>query len=169
MHKKPIYKMPITEGSPLHSETIERLLTSYKIMPGGLLPLLHAIQSEIGYIPKTSVSSIARGLNLSRADVHGVISFYHDFKTQPVGRHRVQICRAEACQSMGSRQLEEHAHRTLAIDYHQTTADGQITLEPVYCLGNCACSPSVRIDDDVYARVDTQRFDTLIAALTSTQ
>ena len=152
-----------------NTATIERLIAQHKIMPGGLLPLLHAIQAEIGHVPETAVAAIAAGLNLSRADVHGVISFYHDFKTHPVGRHRVQICRAEACQSMGSRQLEAHAKKTLAIDYHQTTDDGQVTLEPVYCLGNCACSPSVRVDDNVYARVDAQRFDALIAALGASQ
>ena len=96
---------------------------------------------------------LPKASTLSRAEVHGVISFYHDFKTIPVGRHTVQICRAEACQSMGSRQLEAHAKQALGVDYGETTADGPFTLEPVYCLGNCACSPSVRIDDDIYARV----------------
>ena len=109
------------------------------------------------------VPSIATGLNISRAEVHGVISFYHDFKTHPVGRNTVQICRAEACQSMGSRSLEAHAKETLGIDYHQTTADGSITLQEVFCLGNCACSPSVRINNDVFARVDQDRFDELVA------
>jgi formate dehydrogenase subunit gamma len=130
---------------------------------------LHAIQGELGYVPESTVPAIATGLNLSRAEVHGVISFYHDFKTHPVGRHRVQICRAEACQSMGSRQLEAHAKQALGIDYHETTADGSISLEPVYCLGNCACSPSVRINDDIVARVDTARFDELVAKLGASQ
>ena len=110
-------------------------------------------------MPDSAVATIALGLNLSRAEVHGVVSFYHDFKTHPVGRNTVQICRAEACQSMGSRQLEAHAKAALGIDYHETTADGNITLEPVYCLGNCACSPSVRINDDIVARVDSARFE----------
>ncbi len=144
---------------------ISHLVEQFKAVPGGLLPLLHAIQAEIGYVPDAAVPTIARGLNLSRAEVHGVISFYHDFKTHPVGRTKVQICRAEACQSMGSRQLEAHAKQTLGIDLHETTADGSITLEPVYCLGNCACSPSVRINDDIVARVDTERFDELMANL----
>lgn len=153
------------DTSAQNTADISHLVTEYKTLPGGLLPLLHAIQSELGYVPDAVVPSIATGLNLSRAEVHGVISFYHDFKTHPVGRHSVQICRSEACQSMGSRQLEAHAKAVLGVDYHETTDDGAITLEPVYCLGNCACSPSVRIDNDIYARVDTERFDDLMAGL----
>ena len=148
---------------------ISHLVTQYQAVPGGLLPLLHAIQGELGYVPESTVPAIATGLNLSRAEVHGVISFYHDFKTHSVGRNTVQICRAEACQSMGSRQLEAHAKQALGIDYHETTADGSITLEPVYCLGNCACSPSVRINDDIVARVDAARFDELVAKLGASQ
>lgn len=153
------------DTSAENTADISHLVTEYKTLPGGLLPLLHAIQAELGYVPDAVVPSIATGLNLSRAEVHGVISFYHDFKTHPVGRHSVQICRSEACQSMGSRQLEAHAKAVLGVDYHETTDDGAITLEPVYCLGNCACSPSVRIDNDIYARVDTERFDDLMAGL----
>tara|TARA_B110000967_G_scaffold201204_1_gene238138 strand:- start:1347 stop:1835 length:489 start_codon:yes stop_codon:yes gene_type:complete len=144
---------------------ISGLIAKYKDLPGGLLPLLHAIQTEIGYVPDSAVPTIATGLNLSRAEVHGVISFYHDFKTHPIGRNTVQICRAEACQAMGSRTLEAHAKQTLGINYGETTADGNINLEPVYCLGNCACSPSIRINDDIYARVDTERFDDLMTGL----
>ncbi|MDA7852810.1 formate dehydrogenase subunit gamma [Porticoccaceae bacterium] len=144
---------------------ISRLVDQFKDLPGALLPLLHAVQAEVGYVPDSAVPVIAKGLNLSRAEVHGVISFYHDFKTRPVGRHSVQICRAEACQSMGSRLLESYAKEVLGIDYGETTADGNITLEPVYCLGNCACSPSVRVDERIYARVDQNRFDALITEL----
>lgn len=146
-------------------QSISALVGHYTQLPGALLPLLHAIQSDLGYVPDSAVPIIAKGLNLSRAEVHGVISFYHDFKTTPVGRHTVQVCRAEACQSMGSRQLEAHAKQALGIDYGETTADGAVTLEPVYCLGNCACSPSVRIDDAIYARVDTDLFDDLMSGL----
>lgn len=152
-------------SSQTEQQTIAALVDQYRDLPGGLLPLLHAVQAEIGHVPDSAIATIAKGLNLSRAEVHGVISFYHDFKTQPVGRNRVQICRAEACQSMGSRQLESYAKQRLGIDYHQTTDDGNISLEPVYCLGNCACSPSVRVNDDVFARVDQDRFDQLIADL----
>jgi formate dehydrogenase subunit gamma len=141
-------------------------LQAYRDTPGGLLPLLHAIQNDIGYIPPASVPDIARVMNLSRAEVHGVISFYRDFRTGPAGEHVLQICCAEACQAMGSRALEAHAKSSLNIDYGETTADGRITLEPVYCLGNCACSPSIRLDDAVHARVDAARLDALLAALT---
>ncbi|MBT5105196.1 MAG: formate dehydrogenase subunit gamma [Porticoccaceae bacterium] len=150
-------------------QSISALVGQYTQLPGALLPLLHAIQSDLGYVPDSAVPIIAKGLNLSRAEVHGVISFYHDFKTTPVGRHTVQVCRAEACQSMGSRQLEAHAKQALGIDYGETTADGAVTLEPVYCLGNCACSPSVRIDDAIYARVDTDLFDDLMSGLLTEQ
>ena len=144
---------------------ITNLLGQYRDIPGGLLPLLHAIQREVGYIPPDRVPAIAHAMNLSRAEVHGVISAYHDFRTEPAGRHTLQICRAEACQAMGSRALEDHAKQSLGVDFGDTTADGAITLERVYCLGNCACSPSVRIDDSVHARVDPARLDALLAAL----
>tara|TARA_R110000787_G_scaffold64443_6_gene145541 strand:- start:7069 stop:7509 length:441 start_codon:yes stop_codon:yes gene_type:complete len=134
-------------------------------MPGALLPILHEIQHAIGYIPAESVPAIAKGLNLSRAEVHGVISFYHHFRSQPAGRHVVQICRAEACQAVGARALEAHVQKTLNVQTGETTADGRITVEPVYCLGNCACGPSVQIGDDVYARVTPARFDALMADL----
>jgi len=129
------------------------------------MPLLHALQDALGYIPANTVPAIARALHLSRAEVHGVISFYHDFRSEPAGDHTLQICRAEACQAMGSRQLEAHVKERLGIDYGGTTADGAITLQAVYCLGNCACSPSVRLDDEIHARVDAARLDELLAGL----
>ena len=150
----------------MHSDqVVAELLDRYRDTPGGLLPLLHAIQERLGHIPPDAVPAIASALNLARAEVHGVITFYHDFRSDPRGRHRVQICLAEACQAMGSRSLEAHAKAALGIDFGETTADGAVTLEPVYCLGNCACSPSVRIDDRVHARVNTERFDALVAGL----
>lgn len=136
-------------------------------LEGALLPVLHAVQDNLGHIPAEAVPLIAQGLNLSRAEVHGVISFYHEFRTQPAGRHVVQICRAEACQAMGANALADHACNTLGVAFGETTADGGVTLEPVYCLGNCACSPSVRIDDAIYARVDGARFDQLLAGLSA--
>ncbi len=147
------------------STQVKEIVDSLKHLPGALLPVLHAIQQQYGYIPDDSVAVIAPALNLSRAEVQGVISFYYDFKTAPTGDHIVHICRAEACQAMGSRDLEAHAKNTLEVDYGETTADGKITLEATYCLGNCACSPSVRIDDRIYARVSGDRFDQLIANL----
>jgi formate dehydrogenase subunit gamma len=134
-----------------------------KAMPGALLPILHDIQAALGYVPKDGVPLIAHELNLSRAEIHGVISFYHYFRTEKPGRHVVQLCRAEACQAAGAVQLEAHAKRTLGIDFHGTTADGAITLEAVYCLGNCALGPSAMIDERLQGRVTPERFDALIA------
>jgi len=147
------------------AEVLTTTIAHYRDVPGGLLPLLHALQEALGYIPAAAVPAIARGLQLSRAEVHGGISFYHDFRSEPAGKHILQICRAEACQAMGSRALEAHAKQRLGIDYGDTTADGTISLEPVYCLGNCACSPSVRLDDEIHARVDPARLDTLLDGL----
>jgi formate dehydrogenase subunit gamma len=144
---------------------ISASIRQYLDVPGGLLPLLHAIQERVGYVPAAAVPHIAKALHLSRAEVHGVISFYHDFRSEPAGRHILQICRAEACQAMGSRVLEAHAKESLGIEYGGTTADGAVTLEAVYCLGNCACSPSVQLDGDIHARVNPARLDELLADL----
>ena len=137
-------------------------LQKYADMSGGLLPLLHEIQASLGHVPKDCVATIASGMELSRAEVHGVISFYHDFHDQPRGQTTIHLCRAEACQAMGSRKLEAHVKSRLGIEYGGTTEDGRFSLEPVYCLGNCACSPSIRIGDDVFARVDAKSFDKLL-------
>ena len=134
-----------------------------KHLPGALLPILHAVQDALSYVPKEAVPLIARELNLSRADVHGVIGFYHYFRTEKPGRRVLRICRAEACQSVGAAALEAHAKRSLDVDFHGTTADGAITLEAVYCLGNCALGPSVMIDERLEGRVDAHRFDEIVA------
>jgi formate dehydrogenase subunit gamma len=131
--------------------------------PGALLPVLHAVQDEFGYVSTGAVPHIARELNLSRAEVYGAISFYHLIRTEPPGRKLLFICRAESCQAAGGRALEAHARERLGIDFHQTTDDGAVSLEPVYCLGNCACSPSVMIGDRLYSRVDPARLDELLA------
>ena len=148
---------------------IERLLAQiimrHRDTPGGLMPLLQDIREDLGYIPQDSLPAIATAMNLSVAEVHGVVSFYHDFRTEPGGRHTVQVCCAESCQAMGAWELAEHASTTLGVEFGGTTADNAITLERVYCLGNCACSPSVRVDDALYARVDPARFDALCQAL----
>jgi formate dehydrogenase subunit gamma len=130
--------------------------------PGPLLPLLHAIQDEMGFIPSRAVPIVAEVLNLSRAEVHGVISFYHLLRETPPGRQILYLCRAEACQAMGARDLERHAKEKLGVDFHETTPDGRYSLEPIYCLGNCACSPAIMIDDFVYGRVTPKRFDMLV-------
>lgn len=131
-------------------------------VPGALLPILHGIQDGLGYVPPASVPLIAHGLNLTRAEVHGVISFYHHFRSVAPGRHILQICRAEACQAMGGRALEAHVRGRLGVAFHETTRDRAITLEPVYCLGNCACAPSLMLDGEVYGRVTISAVDRLI-------
>jgi len=141
---------------------IRRLAEARAAEPGALLPILHAVQDEIGYVPDAAVRIVAQVLNLSRAEVHGVVTFYHFFRTKPAGKQTVYLCRAEACQSMGARALEDYARTKLKIDFHETTADGRFSLEPVYCLGNCACSPAVMIDETVYGRVTTQRLDEIL-------
>ena len=148
---------------PEQKVRVDAHIAVFQSTPGGLLPLLHAIQDDLGYIPEDCYPVIAKSLNLSVAEVHGVVSFYHHFRTSPPGRHIVQICRAESCQAMGSHQLEDHARQVLGIDYHQTTADGTITLEPVYCLGNCACSPAIMLDEEVYGRMTDSKLDALFA------
>lgn len=147
-------------------DRMTQLIEQHQHLPGALLPLLHAVQQAFGYIPHTTVPAIAEALALSRAEVHGVISFYHGFRSQPCGRHLLQVCCAEACQARGSRELVEHTRQKLGVDFHQTTADGEITLEPVYCLGNCATGPSVRIGDQILGRVDPATMDRLLDELT---
>lgn len=146
---------------------VQQILESLQHKPGALLPILHAIQDSQGYIPPESIQMIADALQQTRAEVHGVVTFYHHFRLSPPGKHVVQICRAEACQARGVRALEAHAKNTLGVDYHGTTADREITLEPVYCLGNCACGPSIRVGDQIMGRVDAERFDTLVEELTT--
>ncbi len=148
--------------SEKHTAVISAAVKKYAGVAGGLLPLLHEVQASLGHVPRDHVSEIAKGMGLSRAEVRGVIGFYHDFHDQPGGRTTIHLCRAEACQAMGSRKLEVHVKDRLGVDFGGTTADGKFTLESVYCLGNCACSPSIRIGDDVFARVDADRFDQLI-------
>jgi len=146
-------------------EIVEAAVTSQRDYIGALLPVLHEVQGKLGFVPPDAVPMIAHALHLSRAEVHGVISFYHDFRTEPPGEHILHLCRAEACQAMGARELERHASERLGIGYGETTADGLFTLEPVYCLGNCACSPSIRINDEIHARVTPEKLDDLLAGL----
>ena len=149
---------------PELSARVVAIVDAWKDKPGALLPILHAVQDAIGYVPPESVPAIAEGLNLSRAEVHGVVSFYHYFRDTPPGRRTIQLCRAEACQSMDARALEAHVQKRLGIGLHQTTPDGEYSLEAVYCLGQCACSPAVMIDGDVHGRVTPDRFDRLVSA-----
>jgi len=146
-------------------KAIDEALAETRGLDGALMPLLHAIQDRLGYIPSSAIPRVAHALNVSRADVHGVITFYHDFRTSAPGRHLVRLCQAEACQSMGSAALAEHAKARLGVDFHHTTVDGAVTLEPVYCLGGCACSPTMMVDGQLYGRVSTDRFDQLLGEL----
>ena len=140
-----------------------------KHLEGALLPILHRIQHDLGHIPSEHVIDIAEALNLSRAEVHGVITFYHSFKTEPQGKHVIEVCRAESCQAKGGRAIEAAVKARLGIDFDQTTDDGEITLEPVYCLGNCACSPAVKIDSQLYGRVTQESVVDLIDSLKAEQ
>lgn len=144
---------------------VHDILAQHQDEPGALLPVLHDIQDELGFIPKEAVDPIAKALNLSRAEVHGVITYYHHFRQEQPGRHIVQVCRAEACQAMGAQALLEHAETTLGCKAHGTSGDGAVTLESVYCLGLCALSPAIMIDEVVHARVTPPKLDALIAGL----
>jgi formate dehydrogenase subunit gamma len=144
-------------------EIVLRIAADLKGRPGPLIEVLHAIQAELGYVPAAAVPLVASELNLSRAEVHGVVSFYHHFRSTPPGAHTVSVCRAESCQAMGAERLAAHARQRLGVDFHQTTLDGRFSLEPVYCLGNCACSPAVMIDGRLHGRVNPQRLDALLA------
>lgn len=150
---------------PWDADTVSAIVEDLRVKPGALLPILHRVQDEIGYIPPEALPIIAEGLNISRAEVHGVVSFYPYFRSEPAGCNTIQICRAESCQAMGSRALEVHAQKSLEIDFHQTTADGELTLEPVYCLGNCACSPAVRVGNTIHGHVDEKKFDLIVSEL----
>jgi formate dehydrogenase subunit gamma len=149
--------------SPADTAVVRRVVAEHAGRPGPLLEVLHAVQAALGYIPAAAVPLVAEGLNLSRAEVHGVVSFYHFFRQHRAGTHTISLCQAESCQSMGAVALAEHARRRLGIEFHETTASGAFTLEPVYCLGNCACSPAAMIDGRLYGRVTPERLDALIA------
>jgi formate dehydrogenase subunit gamma len=157
--------LPVVTLAPWH-DSVEGAIQRHRERPGALLPILHDIQAELRHVPPDALPVIAHALNLSRAEVHGVVSFYHDFRETPSGRHMLRICRAESCQAMGANTLLEHARTTLDVDLHKTTADGEFTLEAVYCLGNCALSPAVEIDGRVFGRVTPQKLDILLDAAT---
>jgi len=131
-------------------------------LPGALLPILHALQEEFGYLDDQAIPLVARALNISQAEVHGTISFYHDFRRTPPGKHLLQMCRAEACQSMGCNALVQHVENRLGAKLGETTADGSFTLQPVFCLGNCALSPALMLDGRPYGRVSHEVVDFLL-------
>ena len=156
----------VLERASLRATVLDAIAAN-KHLQGPLLPILHDIQNSLGHIPSEHVIDIAEALNLSRAEVHGVISFYHSFTTSPHGKTVVEVCRAESCQAKGGRLVEAAVKEKLGVDYKQTTEDGEFTLEDVYCLGNCACSPSIRVGADIYGRVTPQSAQQLIENLKS--
>jgi formate dehydrogenase subunit gamma len=144
-------------------DEIDRILRAHAGLEGPLLPILHAVQDSFGHIPAAVHGPICAALNISRAELHGVITFYHDFRDHPAGRHVVRICRAEACQAVGGTQMADEVLSRLGLDWHGTTADGRVTVEPVYCLGLCACAPAAMVDGRVLGRVDAARIEAALA------
>ena len=141
---------------------IADVIARFTHLEGPLLPILHGMQEDFGFVPQTAIQPIADALNISRAEVHGVMSFYHDFRSAPAGRHVVKICRAEACQAAGGRDVEAAALSKLGTTWHGTTANGSVTIEPVYCLGLCASGPAAIVDDRLHAQLDAGKIETLL-------
>jgi formate dehydrogenase subunit gamma len=146
-------------------EQLDTLIHTHRDRPGGLMPLLHAVQDAIGCVPAEAVGPIAKGFNLSRAEVHGVISYYHHFRSNPPGRTVVQVCQAESCKACGSDGLMAEVEQRLGIKAHETRADGAVSLEPVYCLGLCAQSPAIQVNERMFARVTPARLPALLAGV----
>lgn len=145
------------------SETRGReVIAAHQAGEGPMLPILHALQETFGYVPREAVPMVAEALNLSRAEVHGIVTFYHDYRAVPAGKHVIKLCRAEACQSMGCESLVEHAEEKLSVTCGETTADGRVTLEPVYCLGLCATAPSALVDGRVVGRLTPAKLDAIL-------
>ena len=155
--------------NPTPASVTQAVLARHADEPGALLPILHEVQDALGHIPREVVPQIADGLNLSRAEVHGVVTYYHHFRAEAPGQHVIQVCRAEACQAMGSDALMAHAEHTLGCHTHgghgSTSTDGRYTLNPVYCLGLCASSPAMVVNDKLHARMTPVKFDKIVSAL----
>ena len=156
-------KHTLIDLSPREATAAREIALRYGNKPDALLEILHDLQEHLGFIPEASLPALAKALNLSRAEVHGVVTFYHDFKREPQGRHVIKVCRAEACQSMKGNELAAMIERFLQVKLGQTTADGAITVEAVYCLGNCALSPAIMVDDKLVGRVDAAKFEKIVA------
>lgn len=150
-------------GEPL--ERLQAIIARHVALEGPLLPILHDVQAEWGMIPEAAQPVIAEALGMSRAEIHGVVSFYHDFRQEPAGRHVLRLCRAEACQSVGADALAEQVRKALGLDWHETTPDGRLTLEPVFCLGLCACGPSAQLDDRLVGRATTEKLMALAGGM----
>lgn len=160
--ERPRMQTQAPSPTPPTDEDIRAIIDQHLALEGPLLPILHGLQAAFGHIPAAATALIAQALNLTRAEVHGVISFYHDFRDRPAGRHVIRICRAEACQSVGATALAERVLARLGLDWHGTSANGAVTVEPVYCLGLCACGPAVMVDDRLLGRVDAARMDAIL-------
>lgn len=141
------------------------VVEEFSRLEGPLLPILHGLQEEFGYLPPETLPLVAHALNISRAEIHGVATFYHDFRTHPSGRHVLKLCRAEACQSTGGVAIAAQLQQALGIGFHETTKDGSVTLEPVYCLGLCASGPAAMLDGEVMARIDGSAVEEIVAAV----
>ena len=150
------------KAGPWDAVEARRIMETYRGLDGALMPILHALQERFGYVDDAAVPDLAETLNLSRAEVHGVITFYHDFRRTAPTRHALHICRAEACQSVGGRALEAHAKAKLGVDFHHDTPDGRWSLGAIYCLGNCACGPSALIDGETVGRLTPEKLDALM-------
>jgi len=151
-----------TAATPAQLAVVDESIARLRDLEGALLPILHDVQEQLGFVPPEAVDRLAAGLNISRADVHGVITYYHDFRSRPPGRHVMKLCRAEACQAVGCGALEARLKDRHGVGMNETTADGGLTLEPVYCLGNCALSPSLLLDGKLVGRVDAERLDAIV-------
>lgn len=143
--------------------SVTPIIERWKDEEGPLLPILNGILRELGYVPREAIPVIADALNLTRADVYGVVSFYHDYRQEPPGRHVLKLCRAEACQALGGEAVAEKLQKLLGVRFGETSIDGSVTLEPVYCLGLCACGPSAMLDGEVIGRVDDEAIDEIVA------
>lgn len=144
----------MTAPQPFEATRASEIIAAHLHLEGPALPILHAMQDVFGCVPKQAVPLIAEALNVSRAEMHGIVTFYHDFREEPTGRHVIKVCRAEACQSRGGREIGDRIAELLGIDWYETTADGRVTLEPVYCLGLCTHGPSAMVDGKPFARLD---------------
>ena len=153
-----------TQGTNV-AERTAAIIEEFKNLEGPLLPILHEMQHQFGYVPTETLPAIAQALNISNAEVHGVVTFYHDYRKEPAGRHVLKICQAEACQSMGSDRIAAMVQQALGISFHETSKDGAVTLEPIYCLGLCACAPSAMLDGEVMGRVDQDTIDEIVEAV----
>lgn len=151
--------------SPDITSRVEEILEAHRGVEGAFLPILHAIQASFGHVPEQALLQVARELTMSKAEAWGAMTFYHDFREAPPGRHVVKLCRSESCQARGAEKLHEHAREALGVGWKETTGDGRVTLEPVYCLGLCACGPSMLVDGEVVGLVDEAKFDEIVKGL----